>query len=53
VCNTENVCKRVDLPPPPKCDPDKEDCDGGGGGGTGAAKDRIWKQIVNPPRPAE
>ncbi|HEV8692081.1 MAG TPA: hypothetical protein VGQ91_17385, partial [Ideonella sp.] len=54
VCNTENVCKRVDLPPPPKCNPDTEDCcPDGTCGPEGKAKDRIWKQIINPPRPAE
>ncbi len=43
ICNTENVCKRVDLPPPPT-PPCQNNCGG-------SIKDRIWKQIINPPRP--
>lgn len=45
VCNTENVCKRTKLPGEPKV---PEDCK------TGCeVKDRIWKQIINPPTPAK
>jgi len=42
ICNTENVCKRVDLPPPPT--PPCQNCNG-------SIKDRIWQQILNPPHP--
>jgi type IV pilus assembly protein PilY1 len=58
ICNTENVCKRVDLPNKNECDPNKQDCgcplgQTCDGGGSISIKDRIWKQIVNPPAPAK
>lgn len=48
ICNTENNCKRVELPDPKDdCDPDAgEICEN-------EVKDRIWKQIVTPPKPTK